>query len=511
MIGFWNIAKVDPKKTALVETFSDRSVTRGELSEATNKIVHVLRSRGIKTSDVIAAVMDNSIEAIEIFLAAMQSGLYFVPINYHLTENEIAHILADSDAKAVFTTSTFANKVVSGADSANIASDLRFSIGDAEGFVSFANVVKEASGSEPEDRSMGLMMTYTSGTTGKPKGIKRPPSGASPDEVGEIWSHPMRIFGIEGENQIHLIQSPFYHTAVLVYANASLQYGHEVVLLNDWDAESVLRCIEKYRVTTSHMVPTHFHRLLKIPQAQRAKYDTSSVQYLIHGAAPCSIETKTEMINWLGPVLYEYYGASEGGGTTVNSVDWLKYPGTVGLPWATAKIKILDDNGNEVPKGVHGLVWMLSGAFDFKYHKSPEKTSLSKRDGFFTVGDIGHLNEEGFLFLHGRASDIISTGGVNIHPSEVEAVMQQHPKVADVAVFGVPDPEWGEYIQCVVQLVSGEKASEALTKELLEFCALRLAKFKLPRKIDYSENLPRDPNGKLYKQALKNKFTNSAI
>jgi long-chain acyl-CoA synthetase len=510
MIGFWNIARVEPDVPAITEAETGKSVTRGELSAATHRLVHAMRSRGVRTNDVVAGVMDNRIESIEVFLAAMQAGLYFVPINYHLTEAEIAYILKDCEAKAVFTTPKFADTVTPGADGAGIDPNLRFCIGGADGFVDYAAAVADQPDTEPTDRSMGLMMTYTSGTTGNPKGIKRPPSGANPDEVGVLWSHPMKIFGIGEGYQVHLVQSPYYHTAVLVYVNASAQYGHSLVLMNDWEAEKVLTFVEKHKVTTSHMVPTHFHRLLKLPEDVRKRYDTSSLTYVIHGAAPCPIETKKAMIDWIGPVVYEYYGASEGGGTTTNSHDWLRYPGTVGKPWPSADIKILDEEGNPVPTGEHGLVWMLAGAFDFKYHNAPEKTASSKRGDYFTVGDIGHVNEEGFLFLHGRASDIIITGGVNIHPSEIEAVMQQHPKVADVAVFGVPDPEWGEYIQCVVQLVAGAQASDALTDELRQFCSANLAKYKLPRKIDYIDTLPRDPNGKLYKRLLKDKYVASA-
>jgi len=506
MIGFWNIAREAPQALAVTEVETGRTVSRGELAESTHRLVHGLRRRGLSANDVIAGVMDNRIESLEVFLAALQAGLYFVPINYHLTEDEIAHILKDCGAKAVFTVSKFADRVRSGAQGAKIDSSLRFCIGGSPGFVEYDTVKSGESGDEPEDRSMGLMMTYTSGTTGNPKGIKRPASGSNPDEVGVLWSHPMEIFGISEGPNVHLVQSPYYHTAVLVYVNASLQYGNSVVLMNDWDAENILRNIEKYRITTSHMVPTHFHRLLKLSSEIRSKYDLSSLRYVIHGAAPCAIETKKAMIEWLGPVVHEYYGASEGGGTTVNSEDWLRYPGTVGRTYPGAQIKILDDDGNEVPTGQHGLVWMLSGAFAFKYHNAPEKTASSSRDGFFTVGDIGNVNDEGFLFLHGRASDIIITGGVNIHPSEIEAVMQQHPQVADVAVFGLPDPEWGESIHCVVQLVAGTQGTDQLASDLVSFCSERLAKFKLPRRIDFTESLPRDPNGKLYKRLLKDKY-----
>ncbi|MFM8867408.1 MAG: AMP-binding protein [Ilumatobacteraceae bacterium] len=506
MIGFWNVARREPDVVAIIEAETGRSVTRGELAAMTHQLVHALRRRGVEANDVVAAVMDNRIESVTVFLAAMQAGLYFVPINYHLTDAEIAYIVEDSETKALFTTPEYAAKTLKAAQSAGVATDSLFCTESTPGFVNFADALAAEPSSEPDGRAMGLMMTYTSGTTGKPKGIKRPASGANPDDVGMLWSHPFKIFGIGEEYQVQLIQSPYYHTAVLNFANASAQYGHTLVLMNDWDAEVVLGNIEKYRVTTSHMVPTHFHRLLKLDQTTRAKYDVTSMKYVMHGAAPCPVETKQAMIAWLGPVLYEYYGASEGGGTTVNSTEWMKYPGTVGRPYHGAEIRILDEEGNPVPAGTEGLVWMLSGAFEFKYHNAPDKTKASTRDGFFTVGDLGHVNEEGYLFLHGRASDIIITGGVNVHPSEVEAIMQQHPQVADVAVFGLPDPEWGEFIQCVVQPVAGVAGSPELASALIAYCADHLARYKLPRKVDFVDQLPRDPNGKLYKRLIRDSF-----
>ena len=344
---------------------------------------------------------------------------------------------------------------------------MRIAVGGADGFVDYDDVLRGESADRPGDRTAGWMMTYTSGTTGRPKGIKRPLSGMDPDAVGEVWSLPMRIFGIAGEDHVHLVQSPIYHTAVLVYVNASAQFGHTIVLMRHWNAEDALRQIERHHVTTTHMVPTHFHRLLQLTDDVKGRYELASLQYAVHGAAPCPIETKRAMIEWWGPVIYEYYGASEGGGTTVSPQEWLDHPGTVGRPWPNAEIRILDPDGAEAAAGEHGQVWMLAGALDFDYHKSGDRTAASKRDGFFTVGDIGHVDEEGYLYLHGRSSDIIITGGVNVHPSEVEAVLHQHAAVDDVAVFGIPDPEWGEQIKAVIQPAPG--VGDELAVELLAF------------------------------------------
>jgi long-chain acyl-CoA synthetase len=502
-IGLWNLAAADPDDVALVEHESGRTATRGELAARTNQIVHAMRARGLGEGGVIAVVMTNEIELLEVFFAALQAGWYLVPINYHLTEREIAYILEDSGTQAVVCSEPAAATVAAAADVAGLPDAARIVNGSAAGFVPLSEVLGGAPTTAPEGRTAGWMMTYTSGTTGNPKGIKRPLSGMDPDDVGEVWSLPLRIFGIGPDPHVHLVQSPFYHTAVLVYVNASVQYGHRVVLMRRWEPEAALEAIERHRVTTTHMVPTHFHRLLSLDEEVHRAHDVSSMRYAVHGAAPCPVETKQRMMELWGPVIYEYYGASEGGGTMATPGEWLERPGTVGSPWPNAEIRILDPHGESVPPGVPGEVWMKAGALDFEYHNSPEKTSESKRDGFFTVGDIGYLDEDGYLFLQGRASEIIITGGVNVHPSEVEAVLQSHEAVADVAVFGIPNPEWGEEIKAVVQAEGDRVNDRSLVDELLAYCGRELAKYKVPRSIDLIDELPRDPNGKLYKRRLQ--------
>lgn len=506
MIGLWNLAQRTPERLAAIESDTGRTVTRGELAARTHQVVHALRRRGVQTGGVVAMVMDNEIPLLEVFFAGLQAGWYVVPINYHFTADEIGYILADSDTQAVVCSGRHGDVVRQAAISAGIPPDMQIATGGAEGFVDYDEMLRAEPTAVPDGRTAGWMMTYTSGTTGRPKGIKRPLSGMNPDDVGEVWSLPMRIFGIEGEDHVHLVQSPIYHTAVLVYANASAQFGHTIVLMRSWDAADALRQIERHRVTTSHMVPTHFHRLLQLPDEIKTRHDLSSLRYAVHGAAPCPVATKQAMMQWWGPVVYEYYGASEGGGTTVSPEEWLERPGTVGRPWPNAQIRILSPEGDELPAGEHGEVWMFAGALDFEYHNSSDKTAASKRDGFFTVGDIGHLDDEGYLYLHGRSSDIIITGGVNIHPSEVEAVLLEYPGVDDVAVFGIPDAEWGEQIKAVVQTSMPPDTNFAAA--LANFCRERLANYKVPRSIDFVEELPRDPNGKLYKRQLRERYWN---
>jgi long-chain acyl-CoA synthetase len=276
--------------------------------------------------------------------------------------------------------------------------------------------------------------------------------------------------------------------------------------MEKWTPEDCLAAIEKYRVTTSHMVPTQFHRLLGLPEATKKKYDLSSLRAMIHAAAPCPVDVKKKMIEWWGPTIYEYYAASEGGGTVVSPAEWMKYPGTVGKAWPSSDIKIYDDAGNEMPPDQPGTVYMLLGQNDFKYHKDDKKTEANRRGSYFTVGDIGYLNTDGYLFLCDRKADMIISGGVNIYPAEIESVLMMHPKVADAAVFGIPNEDWGEEVKAVIEVADGAVAGDALAKEILTFCDDKLAKYKRPKSIDFINAMPRDPNGKLYKRKLRDPY-----
>jgi long-chain acyl-CoA synthetase len=315
------------------------------------------------------------------------------------------------------------------------------------------------------------------------------------------------IFGLKPHyGHVHLCGSPLYHTAVLNFVVISLQLGHTAVLMDRWDAADMLRLIERHRVTHSHMVPTQFRRLLALPDEVRSAHDLSSLRVMIHGAAPCPLEVKRRMLDWWGPVVTEYYAATEGGGTVISGEDWLRKPGSVGLPWPGSTIRILDDSGAELPAGEVGTVYMKMGDSKFEYHRDPEKTKKSRVADLFTLGDVGHLDEDGYLYLHDRKADLIISGGVNIYPAEIEGELVMHPKVADIAVFGLPHEDWGEEIKAVVQPAEGISPSPELTSELLAYAATRLARFKLPRSVDYLDELPRDPNGKLYKRRLRERY-----
>jgi long-chain acyl-CoA synthetase len=305
---------------------------------------------------------------------------------------------------------------------------------------------------------------------------------------------------------VHLCGSPLYHTAVLNFATISIQLGHPVVLMDRWEPEEALRLVQRHRVTHTHAVPTQFRRMLALPGEVRARHDTSSLRSVIHSAAPCPPEVKRRMIEWLGPVIVEYYAATEGGGTLITSQEWLRKPGSVGLPWRGSQVQVLDRARHEVARGVQGLVYMQMGTSSFSYHRDEEKTEAAWAGGLFTVGDIGYLDEDGYLYLCDRSSDMIISGGVNIYPAEIESELSGHPAVADVAVFGIPNDDWGEEIKAVVEPVPGAEAGPALTAELLAFLGDRVAKFKLPRTVDYVDELPRDPNGKLYKRRLRDPY-----
>ncbi|WP_329791070.1 acyl-CoA synthetase [Lentzea sp. DG1S-22] len=498
--GLWNIAADQPDLTALVDP-SGREISYSGLADAANRYGRGFRSLGLRPGDSIVLMLPNSAELVAVYFAAYQTGLYVVMANWHLTGAEVAYLVQDSGAKAFVGHESFAAAAVEAA--ASLPAGARFAVGEVDGFEPLT-ALGEGEEGRPDGRTTGSPMLYTSGTTGRPKGVRRPLTGADPDVVPPSAAWFFGIFGIKPhDGHVHLCGSPLYHTAVLNFVTISVQLGHTAVLMDHWAPEEMLRLIERYGVTHSHMVPTQFHRLLALPDDVKSKYDMGSLRAMIHGAAPCPVEVKRRMLDWWGPVVIEYYAATEGGGTAITAREWLRKPGSVGLPWPTSEIKILAEDGTELPAGEPGLVYMRMGDSTFEYHKDSEKTRAARVGKLFTLQDIGHLDEDGYLFLCDRKNDMIISGGVNIYPAEIEGELVCHPKVADVAVFGVPHPDWGEAVKAVVQPADGVAGDDALTEELLEFARTRLAKFKLPRTVEYVAELPRDPNGKLYKRKLR--------
>jgi long-chain acyl-CoA synthetase len=505
-LGFWNFAQADPAVLALAAP-DGREWTRGELFALQNQVAHGLRAAGLQRGDAVAIAMPNCAEFFAVNLACAQCGWYLVPINWHLAAGEIAYILQDSEAKAFIAHERVADTCRAAADEVGFPAAARFAIGAIPGFRPFADLVRGQPATLPPERAAGAVMNYTSGTTGKPKGVRRPLAPLDPDTIATLFTGFLAMFGIKPEDEnVHIVGSPLYHTAVLLFASASMNMGHPVVLMEKWTPEDALRLIEKYRVTTTHMVPTQFHRMLALPPPVRAKYDCSSTRTMVHAAAPCPPDVKRRMLDWWGDSIFEYYAATEGGGTLVTPQEWRKHPGTVGKAWPGADIKIYDDEAKELPTGQQGTVYMRLGQADFEYHKDKEKTRKNRIANYFTVGDVGYLNEDGYLFLCDRKIDMIISGGANIYPAEIENVLLSHPKIGDVAVFGIPNEDWGEEVKAVIEPAAGVTPGPALAAEILAFCADKLAKFKTPKTIDFLAELPRDPNGKLYKRKLRDPY-----
>jgi long-chain acyl-CoA synthetase len=506
VFGLWRIADQQPDRPAIVDP-DDNTRTAAEMVAACHQVTHGLRALGLTKDDVVAVLVPNGFEYWELLLAVQQSGWHLVPINYHLSGTEVAYIVNDSGAKAFVAHQRFSDLARKAAIDMDLGPDGRFSIGPIDGFHSYEHDLKDGQPtSEPDDRTSGGLMTYTSGTTGHPKGVKRPLPPADPDENAMRSTFLNALFGLMDPDHVHLVVAPLYHTAVVNFSQAALHAGHRVVLMDKWTPEGTLERIERYRVTSSHMVPTMFNRLLKLPEEIKADADVSSLQCMIHSAAPCPIPTKQSMLDWWGDTIYEYYAATEGGGTVATPEDWKKKPGTVGKAWPISEIKIIDEDGNELPPGEVGTIWMRMGEHRFEYKDDPEKTKRSwNEEGFFTVGDVGELDEDGYLFLRDRKIDMIISGGVNIYPAEIESVIFQHPDVLDVAVFGIPNEDFGEEVKAAVSLVEGADP-DGVEERLLEYCREHLGSYKVPRSVDVLDELPRDPNGKLYKRKLRDPY-----
>ena len=505
-LGFWTIAQSQPGKLALVDP-DGSELTYGELLGRANQLVAGLRELGLGVGDAVAMVLPNGPEVFELYLACLQAGFYLIPINHHLVGPEIAYIVGDCEAKAFVAHERFADACMAAADELGFPKEGRFAVGDIPGFRSYDELKDDHLTSMPENRTSGAVMNYTSGTTGKPKGVRRALTGITPEDGSLGFGGILFLFQLQPhDDNVHIVGSPLYHTAVLVFAGASLHLGHTVVVMDKWTPEGMLERIERYHVTSSHMVPTQFHRLLALPDDVKARYDLSSLRHMIHAAAPCPPDVKRRMIEWWGNCIDEYYAASEGGGTLVFPDEWMQKPGTVGRAWPRSEIGIFDDDGTRLGPNQPGTVYMSMQVGDFEYHKDKEKTQKNRIGSFFTVGDIGYLDDDGYLFLLDRKTDMIISGGANIYPAEIESVLLTHPKVGDAAVFGIPHDDWGEEVKAVIEPAAGVDADDALADDILAFCTGRLARFKTPKSIDFIAEMPRDPNGKLYKRKLRDPY-----
>ncbi len=504
--GFWAAAAVEPDRIAVIDP-SGREWSASEILARANRMVHALRARGLAEGDPVATLLPNRAEVLQTLMAVHQAGWNYVPLNSNLTVAEVAYILADSGAKALVADERFAAAAGPAAAEAGVPAAGRLSLGTIPGFTRFDDALADQPDSTPADRVAGQFMQYTSGTTGRPKAVQRDLPAFDPEAWVAAFSANLSRYDIEpGGDAVHLVTSPMYHMAPLSFGYFSAHFEHPVVLMDTWDAELALQLIERHRVTDTHMVPTQLHRLMQLPEDVRKSYDVSSLRQVIHAAAPCPVDLKRRLFDWLGPVIYEFYGATEGGGTIAKPDDWLAHPGTVGSPWPGGDVKVLDDEGVEVPPGTVGTIYLKLTGGDFRYKGDPQKTAANRHGGYFTVGDMGEVDEEGFLYLRDRKIDMIISGGVNIYPAEVEAALLSHPAVGDVAVFGIPHDEWGEEVKAVVEPGPGFEASATLAGELQAHCRTHLAKYKCPRSIDFTDAMPRDPNGKLYKRRLRDPY-----
>jgi len=506
VVGFFRIAEQDRERLAIVDPLG-HEISYGELYDLVNQISNGFRTRGLVQGDHVSIALPNNAMHLALCLAAMQTGLYITTINWHLVGPEIAYILKDSESKLFVAHDSIGHEAIRAADEAGLPADQRFAIGEIEGFSPLAELLEGQPRSRPENPRAGSLMFYTSGTTGRPKGVRRPLGDVSPDDAAAAIIGLFALFGIQPhDDHVHITPAPLYHAAPNNWAVTSLHCGHPVVLMERFTPEGMLERIARYRVSHTHMVPTMFHRLLSLPEDVRAGYDVSSLRTMIHAAAPCPVATKWKMLDWWGDVIWEYYSATEIGGTIISPSDWRKHPGTVGLPFPGSEVKVLDDEGNELPTGQSGTVYMRMEGMSFEYYKDEEKTEKAKRKGFVTVGDIGYLDAEGYLFLNDRKNDMIIVAGVNIYPAEIESALQQHDKIVDVAVFGVPNADTGEEIKAVIELSSGAPATDETREEIMEFCKGNLAKQRWPRSIDFTTEMPRDPSGKLYKRKLRDPY-----
>ncbi|WP_189241557.1 acyl-CoA synthetase [Planobispora rosea] len=501
------IAAASPDRPAVIMAGSGKVVTYRELDEESNRLAHLFRAAGLRPGDHIAFMLENHPLFLAVAWAAHRSGLYYTAISPRLKTDELAYIVDNCEAR-VFISSAALADVAASIAGATPRVELRLMLdGVAPGFASYEEAVAPHPATPLQDECQGADMLYSSGTTGRPKGVKPSLSRAPLDTPGPLLQLIQFLFAPSADS-VYLSPAPLYHAAPLRYCMTFQRLGATVVVMERFDPERALALIEKYGVTHAQWVPTMFIKMLKLPQEVRAKYDVSSLRCAIHAAAPCPIPVKEQMIDWWGPIIHEYYAGTEGNGFLyVGSEDWLKHKGTVGRP-LLGVVHVCDEDGNELPPREHGTVYFSDGP-QFVYHGDEEKTKASRDPqgrGWTTLGDIGYVDEEGFLYLTDRRSYMIISGGVNVYPQEAENVLAVHPEVADVAVFGVPDEEMGEQVKAVVQPLSMERAGPGLEAELIEYCRARLAPYKCPKSVDFREELPRHPTGKLYKRLLRDEY-----
>ncbi|WP_310540616.1 acyl-CoA synthetase [Phenylobacterium sp.] len=497
-------AKTHPDRAAYIMAGPGETVTYRQLDDRSNQGAQLFRSLGLVTGDVIAILMDNSPRFFEIAWAAQRSGLYYACISSKLTSGEVDYIMKDCAAK-LLVTSAGVGPVIDELPTLLPAVRL-YMVGDARApYESFEAARDKMPATPVADETAGRDMLYSSGTTGRPKGIKPPLTGGPIDEPGGVANLAAGLFGFKSDS-VYISPAPLYHAAPLRWCMAVHQLGGTVIVMEKFDPEAMLALIEKYKVDVGQFVPTHFVRMLKLPEEVRTRYDVSSMRSAVHAAAPCPIPVKEQMLAWWGPVIHEYYAGSEGNGFCyVGPHDWLTHKGTVGKS-IMGQAKIVGEEGEELPPRSEGTVYFAGGA-PLTYHNAPDKIAENTNKlGWTTLGDVGWLDEEGFLYLTDRKSFMIISGGVNIYPQELENLLITHPKVADAAVVGAPHEEMGEQVAAVIQPMDWAEAGDALKDELMAFCRANLSHVKSPRILDFMQELPRHPTGKLYKRLIRDAY-----
>ncbi|MFD6893007.1 acyl-CoA synthetase [Rhodococcus sp. NPDC060086] len=493
-----------PDAPAIVMGAHGETVTYAQLEERSVRFARALRARGLEPGDHIAILMENNRPFLEICWAAQRSGLYYTAINRHFKTGEVQHVLDDCGATALITSDTVRNTVEQ-LDLTEISVRVCVS-GDMPSFERYDEVLADET-VEPIDESEGREMLYSGGTTGFPKGVRKPLPRTA---FGDPSSPPVQIakglvMGGPQSDVVYLSPAPLYHASPLVFSMSWHRLGGTVVVMESFDPQRCLELIETHRVTHAQFVPTMFVRMLKLPESERSRYDISSLRSVVHASAPCPIPVKRQMLEWWGPIIDEYYSGTEDVGTSViTAAEWLEHPGSVGRPMQ--ECHIVGEAGEELPDGEIGSIYFAGGR-PFEYHNDPEKTaSVTNDKGWRTLGDMGYRDEDGYLYLTDRVAFMIISGGVNIYPQETENLLVTHPAVADAAVIGVPDDEMGESVKAVIQLLDPSAAGAHLAAELISFCRAELASYKCPRSIDFVDELPRDPNGKLYKRRVRDEY-----
>mgnify|MGYP001184959284 FL=1 len=493
-------ARRTPDQLAIISPSGNR--TWREFNARANQLVRLFRQRGLASGDGVALLAHNGPEFAEVWAATQRAGLRLTAVNWHQSAELIAYVVDNCDAKALIASGRFVAGAIEAAAKAGDKLTVKLSFAGAiPGFDDYDTALGGESDANIDNPEPGSTMLYTSGTTGRPKGVYR----RTRPVVSQLTGVCNETAKWNPKTDLSLLTGPLYHAAPLgINFVIPINAGVGVLLMDKWDAEETLRLIETHKATHTHIVPTMMHRMLQLPEATRKKYDISSMRWIIHGAAPCPAHVKQQMMDWFGPTIYEYYSSTEGGGVFVGPHEWLKKPGTVGKAVPGVEIKLLDINGNVVPQGSEGLIYVKApDTGRFEYYKEQTKTDSSYRGDWFTLGDMGRFDADGDLFLTGRTAELIISGGVNIYPVEIDEILIRHPDIADAAVVGVPNEDWGEEIKAVVELKPGVSRSAETTQSILDFAKEKLPGFQRPRTVDFVDTLPRNAAGKVLRAQVR--------